>query len=336
MKAHNLDIHPAGDIVALYPGISALADNTLVKRAFDRYEAAANRSKAVYHRYGALSVWLIAASAIYSVAYGIFDLEFPGRFHVSLFFAACAAVALAIQVWFWRARPKNAWLVARYAAERVRSIKFQGFTTVFTAGDAGDLAARADAYYGAALAELESELNGDVAVLRAFKSDEAIDLVDEPAQPASPALYDNARRAFRALRLDYEERFARSAVEALEERGHLWRGSADYLFVTGALLVLVTIVARAYGFDHAVQRVLEFVAVSVFILSASLALLEHASLAAVSEQRYREYGRDLEKVRVQVDAAKLGLRAEIEATERLALRELQEFCTSALLISYRI
>jgi hypothetical protein len=345
VRTHNLDIHPTEDTVAHYPALAPLVNNKSIQDDFDGYEDEAVRKKRAYQTCGKWSVWLIAASALYSVAYSTFGLDFPRQVWISFVFALCGAAGIILQIHIWHRDLKNAWLVARYAAERVRSIKFQAFFLAGLARNDADLALKADEYYRSGLVALRNEINGDIAVLRSFRPHDAINVEEESLEPNSRPLYDSARKAYRVLRLDYQRNFAAAEVEKLKSQGRPKRSLSDNLFVTGAVLVLATIVFKIAGqmgwigegdIVHSAERWLEFLSVSVFILSVTLSILDNASTADVSEQRYDDYRRGLDTVRTEVELAKAPFNDEIRRTEKLALRELQDFCASASLINYRI
>ncbi|MEJ0023012.1 MAG: hypothetical protein WDN76_05915 [Alphaproteobacteria bacterium] len=310
-------------------------------RRFDQHDVQAQRHKKNYRLLGRASVWMIAIGALYSAMWMAFDFAWAEQFSPLVLFGAVAA--LVIQATLWLRESKNHWLRARFAAEQIRSINFQAFHLAAQAKDAADLADLVGTYTRRRLEELARKLNTRLAALREFSPEESLQLEAREGSPANAELYEQARALYRVKRVDYQIDFARDEAEILESSRRPHQAVADYFYITGALLVVMSIGMRVSELwlrnAESLSRFapfVEFATMAVFIVGATLAILEHASIAEASVSRYRNYAFDLENMRTEVKLSGGGLYEEIVRTERLALRELKDFCEQALLISYRI
>jgi len=341
MLRHNQDIRLSEAELAARPLVRALAENGAAIAAFDLHDAKAQTHKKNYRLLGRASVWMISVGALYSAMWMAFDFDWAEKFSPVVLLAA--VVALAIQAMLWLRETKNHWLRARFAAEQIRSINFQAFHLATQAKDAAHLAELVGAYTRRRLDELSRKLNTRLAALREFSPEASLQLDATESPPANLELYEQARSLYRVKRVEYQIDFARDEAEILENSRRPHQAVADYFYITGALLVVISIGMRVGEFwlenAHALSSfapIVEFATMAVFIVGATLAILEHASIAEVSVSRYRNYAFDLEAERAEAKSGSDGLHEEILRAERLALRELKQFCEQALLISYRI
>lgn len=335
MEVHNKDIHPDKDTLELFPKVAFLTNNRFVQNEFDRYELAAVGLKRIYHLCGKLAVWLTTLSAIYSVIFVASGIQFP--LYLSWAAITGAGIALALYAYLLIGRPKAKWLIARFAAERIRSIKFQAFLLV--SGSEEHLESRIDAFCREKLVQLKDELNrGEVAITE-FVPSRVISKGKMEPWTGSPQTLQQARDAYQALRLDYQKGFADAAEYKIIETKAVGRALSDFLFVSGALLVLLVLSEKALGIiaNEKLEIWLEALSVTIFILSAAFSITEKASIAEISKARYYEYATALDHIKIASDAiGAVSLQSEVIQVEELALRELQQFSVSALLTSYRI
>ena len=139
----------------------------------------------------------IAAGAVYSV----FDSIFSVAKDVSNLFSPIAAFfaifGLVIQIWIMVTNQRDEWLKARFAAERLRSIKFQSWLCALSSETKDDLAEKVRKFSSQAVAKLKEELNAGIVCVEGFDPKSAImwtdfaDLkIDSPVQKEARESYE--------------------------------------------------------------------------------------------------------------------------------------------------
>lgn len=335
MEEHNRDIFPKKETVEAYKSIAPLIENKIVNDAFQQRENAANAAKALYHNVGRIAILLVAAGALFTVAEALIIPEGPYVFPLSATFAALSVVGLLLQFYIVLTKQKKNWMINRFAAERVRSIKFYGFSVADFAIDAADLQSRADDFYRKALAQLGNELNAGITALHMFSPSATVGAMESirtgaSSAPANPPFAAEARQAYTDLRVRYQARFASDEVAKLKGEKRLLENTSDLLYLFGACVVVLALGSKFVGW-HTVE--IDFIAVALFIISSSMAILENASLAPDARSRYERYAADSTEIERHGLA---NLSHVVNGMENLALRELDAFCRAAAMISYRL
>lgn len=338
MEIHNRDLTPTEAMADIYSRIAPLIGNALIVQAFGAFETRAVAAKKQYHGLGRLGMALVLVGTFYSIAERLILPDFPGKWFVGAGAIVAGLGGLGLQAFLHFSHAKQKWLLARFGAERVRSIAFQAYPLAHQATDTPALKTAADAFYGKALVELEAELNTGPAALELYAPDKAFapPPCDLP-QPANPDLADLAAKAFVELRLDYQQRFASSEMLRLNTVARIGETVADFLYLAGGgLAVSALIIKFALPEWNLLSAWIDFIAISAFIVGLSKIVFDAASNSVPSRARYRLYVEDLQAIGEDMAEGKLTLIELVRRTERVALTELGQFCASASRISYRL
>jgi hypothetical protein len=336
---HNIDMFPQQAAIDAYPSAAPLIVNSIVNEAFIQHEDAANRAKRTYHNVGRFAILLIALSAVFTLAEALFLPHTTAVGWVSGIFAGLALFGIVLQLTVVFSRQKQRWLMNRFAAERLRSIKFYGFAVADSASNLNDLQRLADEFYRKALAQLANELQAGLPAVERFAPSKAVaamrSLLPERAesQPANEKLSVEARQAYLELRVRYQQTFAAREAARLKTGKRALEISSDLLYLIGAGVVVATLAFRFIGWR---TTEFDFLAVTFFILGLSVAILENASLNPVSQSRYERYAAEAGDVEREIASKRPEFAPTINTMETLALAELDDFCRSASLISYRL
>jgi hypothetical protein len=333
MQEPNRDMFPTPAMLERFKAIRPLLVNEPVDSAFNRHEAISVSAKRLYHRLGLLSILLVAGSAIYSIGE---TLLFPGAASTALSLAIVIASGLGIaaQVYMLAVKLKSRWLVNRFACERLRSLKFQGYAAAATARDAEDLAARLAPFTADGLARLENEINMGIAAFDTFDPNKSVDLPAPGPGPADPALEKMAVEAFRELRIQYQDRFAAAEIHRMREQRRYFHSTADVLYFAGGFLVLLSLLSKVVP-AIPINIWIEFLAVVAFVLSISMDVLDNATLTAPSSSRFQRYREAIAGVENQIRNT-VPLDVFVPQMERVALGELAEFCDASKSVNYRL
>jgi hypothetical protein len=137
----NRDINPSERLVAAYPDLSCLLRNDAISSAFAGFEKLAVRWKRIYVFFGRLSlIAVLLAMVRYDYQITLKNVYGAPPFMAGLA-AAFAATGLFSQALLGLTRAKDRWLATRFAAERLRCLKFQLFAILEEVSDAENLAA---------------------------------------------------------------------------------------------------------------------------------------------------------------------------------------------------
>jgi hypothetical protein len=334
MRQQNRDVFPSAELLALYEPAAVIMKHDALDRRFAQHENNAARAKRSYHYLGRGAVLLVLVSAIFTLAQ-VFGFLPGGNRILAALMAVLGCCGLVIQFYLFVSRSKGRWLLNRFAAERLRSLKFQAFAIVPNCRDAVDLQARVKEFYSAQLVRLEMELNAGEASLGLFSSTDAI--ACRPCEvSANPDLIGAARQAYRELRIVYQRRFAASQIEKLRATERITTSAADFLYLSGAILTVLGLLAFALQYPLATIRLIEFLAAAAFVVGLSKTVLDNASLAEASKSRYEQFLEAIEECDSQLMQDDESFSEIVCQFERLALEELGQFCRAASHISYRL
>lgn len=333
MQVANRDMFPAPEMRARFPSITALLANEPVEAAFNRHEALSVRAKRLYHRLGLASVTLISGSAVYTIAETLLFKDIAPSW-LDIFVTLAAGFGIAAQVYMLAVRLRSAWLVNRFACERLRSIKFQAFALASGAADQTSLSARVADFSAIELAKLAEEVNVGIATFENFVPEKTVTDPEPPATLGDPAIIREATTAYRELRILYQDRFAMSELHRLRENRRFFHSAADLIYFAGAILVLLSLLSKVIP-GIPISEWVDFLAISCFVASLSKLVLDNASLTEPSAARFVRYREDIARVTASIDSG-AGLDEFVPAMERIALGELEQFCDSSKTINYRL
>ncbi|MEO1029639.1 MAG: DUF4231 domain-containing protein, partial [Pseudomonadota bacterium] len=173
MIEHGRDMFPRERILSEYPALEPLLTNSIIDEEFTRRDKLAQEGKKAFHTIGQLAVLLVAGSAIFTMAEALIPDVMPNSFILRLIAVAAAGIGIVLQLYIIFTKQKEKWLLNRYASERLRSIKFQAYQVAHKVEDPTNLKEEVDGFLRRAIADLDHELNGGIAILRSFRSSEA-------------------------------------------------------------------------------------------------------------------------------------------------------------------
>ena len=337
MIEHGRDMFPTPQTVSQFSEIDRLLVNPVIDAPFTARDKAALDAKRQFHRLGQIAVLMIAGSAIFTVADALLPNFVPDSFVLRLIVVSVAGIGILLQLYLIATGQKQKWLLNRYAAERLRSIKFQAYKLAGSVETADALPAALDTFFKRSIAALENELNGGIAVLRTFNAAHALIDVAAPKKPANSALNEAALEAYTELRMQYQSRFAQSEIERFTSRRRLFNSTQDMVYLAAAFFTFLALGAKLiepFGPNIATGG-MEFLAVSFFIIGATEAILDHALLEEQSQSRYEQYARDIDALIQNSKNRRRALPDLVDDMESLSLEELGHFCSAAQKISYR-
>ena len=337
MQQHNRDMFPSEATVALFEAVRPLVVHEKIDKAFLQHEDAAKKHKKTYHNFGRAALALITLAALFTVAEALILPEFAGATELSAAMAFAGAFGVVLQLYILLTAQKKKWLLNRFAAERIRAIKFRAYCVAEGAQDAADLQRRTDAFHTAALAQLENELNAGASAYETFSPTATLRTTEkslpEVQAPANASLTAMAREAYVELRIRYQRMFVADQLSRLRQGKRAADTLADLLYLAGAIVVVATLVLK---FMHHDTHYWDFAAVTLFVGGLSIAILANASLAEESQRRYERYGDDIQDLEAGVAQGRFSMREMSDEMEHLALGELEVFCRAASEISYRL
>lgn len=334
----NRDIDPSRRLASAYPGLCPLIVNTAVSQVFEAYEREARRWKRVY-----VGLGMTALISIF-LAMVLFDFQFSlqGAYRVPRFVSILseivAAVGLVSQIALLTGGVSDRWLVARFAAERVRCLKFQAFALIGQSPDAQTLAAKVDAFFNEQLARLEQEIMGGRSAVEEFSPSELPHAPKIPAPGANSVLMHDGAVVYDSLRLGVQAQHLERQAHACEDRARLPALVSEATFVIGGLMALSQILFIAWSgiLLHAIpmlggltQSWIGFVTLLMFVISAIVAVYQRGSGNEFHMERYKHYAREVRRIRTRANEGGMGLLETVAQMEDVALRELFDFCRDA-------
>lgn len=338
MDIANRDMFPSEATLARFSEIEPLLVNPLLDDAFRRHDARALRGKRLYHRMGRLAMLLIAASAVYTIAFALVLEEGVWTQRLTLVAAICAIVGIVFQTFIVVTRQKEAWLLNRFASERIRSLKFQSFHLGDNARDAAGLLRSVEAFSAQHLSRLENDLNTGMAVLERFSPDAALDTPPPSRLPdADPDMARQSREAYEELRVRYQTNFASGEISKLRGRMRAVTSLQDVMYFAAVAFAILSLGIKVVDIDHNIPTDwVDFMAVTLFVAGATKAIADNALLDEQSQGRYESYLRQLDHASTRAEQDERDLDGLVDAVERVSLNELDLFCQDALRVSYRI
>jgi hypothetical protein len=331
----NRDINPAEDLSVAYPALRPLIFNEPIAKAFAEQEDAANFWKRIYQSSGN-----IALACIF-IAMLVFDYQVTLQSHygasplLAPLSALLVAVGLAAQLVLMIGKIKNRWLSSRFAAERIRCLKFQAFGVVGSSTEA-TLAANVADWTSRNMADLNQELLGGRSAIVEFSPAEALVPLGKPDAHIDQKLIQDASRVYGMLRISVQGQHVTDYLKKAEDRAAVPAMFSEVLFGAGALLTFVQIAVASWStlhpehpnvFSPLTDAWLAFLTLLMFVASAILAVYERGSGFQHEAERYIAYARELRRIRLL--HAEEGVASYLDAVskmEEVALRELHDFC----------
>ena len=321
----------------MYPDILPLLENKSLEQAFQAREEAAVTAKKTYRRFGTLSIILIAIGALYTVTDFYIGVQSSDRFLISLIVTLFAALGFGLQIYLLVANIKQKWLLNRFGAERLRSLKFQAFRVAGKCQTKEQLKTECSKFVSFELERLNNELNAGIASVSRFWPYNIFDEIDSVTETPSPLL-DQARGAYIELRPTMQKYYAASEIERIDMHTQWKRSLSDMFYLVGALLIFVSMASKTAILPMITQYsgAIDFLAISTFVVSLSFAVIEYASMEPQTHERYHQYSSDLEHLLAGKQNADDSFSDFVARTETIVLFELYDFCRRSLKMSYRL
>jgi hypothetical protein len=337
MQTPNRDMFVTESTQRQFKTVAPLIVAPEIDQEFLKRNKAANTAKRRYHRFGQLAIVLVAMSAIFTIAEALILPEFLNNIALKFAAVGMAGTGITLQCILILTKQKQKWLINRFAAERLRSLKFQAFILAQTAQDTKDLQNLVQSFSQKELARLENELNTGIAVLRNFSPVKALTDIAAPAKPKNADLASLAREAYTELRVQYQKNFALSEVTNFSGRRRWFNSTQDMIYLAAAAFTFLSIGIKlagpnVIGID---TGWIDFLAVTLFVLGATEAIMDNALLEEQSQTRFEQYVRDIEEIANGPKLGETNLSRLVLDMERICLNELDVFCRAADRISYR-
>ncbi len=324
----NTDIDPPEVFVAVHPELAFLLDTPAISAQFAAHEQVAAPAKRLYTALGVFSLgaaFLTLSALISTLTLGR-ELENTA---FTMLMGALGVIGIAAQ-WTLLFGPfKRRWLLARFAAERVRCIKFQAFAAL--GADPRERAAVAQAFVQRGLAHLAVELSAGHAALHQFNPEASLGEIGAETAVLSPAELQELKGVYYELRLDYQIKHATGKIREITEERRMPAAGSELAFWGGAAigyldLILAFEPLQRYGAGWESTR--HFFALFLFVSAAILFVLERGRSHNAALERYEDYRFELTRIAGALDRART---AEdfvvcVRQAERTAMRELKAFC----------
>lgn len=325
----NADIDPPEAFIATHPGFASLLLNEPLSALYTRYDAEAVRGKRIYTFLGVYSlatIFITISALIYSLS---LNRSLTQNSIFELIMALVGVSGVVAQLFLLFGPSKRRWLESRFAAERLRAIKYQAFIEAAATGP--DRTAAVSAFMQRELAHLQVELGNTRAAMHDFDPDQVLGEATPVRGEPTPQELQDLKDIYRELRLDYQVGHARRRIEELQQERRLPAAAAEISFWGGAAMGYVDVILameplRPYGMGWEGLR--QFLTLFLFVSSAILFVLERGRGHNSSLERYEDYRFELSRVSWALGRAR---NAEefidcVRQAERVALRELKAFC----------
>src|SRR5437016_2755425 len=138
----NRDMQPSEHLIRAFPQLEPILDNTALLHAFLIHERSAVRWKRVHGLLGRTALLCL----LMGMAFFDYELTLSPLYHVTqiapLAAAVLAGTGVVCQLAMILGKTKERWLIERFAAERLRGIKFHAFALVAQCETPAELAAK--------------------------------------------------------------------------------------------------------------------------------------------------------------------------------------------------
>ena len=340
----NRDINPHAGLAGAYPALESLILNPPVSEAFAAHERGAIRWKRLYvvlGRSALVCILLVMMFSDYSLTLGRL---YPSMESVRLIISLIAGLGLSCQLVLIFGRVKDKWLIERFAAERLRCIKFQAFAMATVSANERELATNVSAFTNERLARLEQELLGGRSALAEFVPSEHSIALHGRKVCGSAELIHAVFAVYDSLRLEVQAQHFGEQARRSESRARTPTFLSELTFGVGALLAFCDVcVATWIGLGHGgkfwtagpTELWFAFFTLLLFISSAVLAVYQRGSAHVADTERYKQYVREIRRIRQHgtPESAEAFLHT-VEQTEQIELRELFDFCRDVSYSSY--
>ncbi|MET0182234.1 MAG: hypothetical protein ABW199_05045 [Caulobacterales bacterium] len=324
----NSDINPPAAFIDSHPDFAALIVNAPLSAQFAVHEAKAVRAKRWYTRVGLFSLAAIFVTiSVLALSLTLWrETALPDWFVILIGWLGLAGFAAQFVLLFGGL--KQRWLLHRFAAERLRSIKFEAFTIAACTG--ANYATHVEAFSRRKIGDFELQLKSEEGLLREFAPERFLDAPAPVTGTLTPSQLDELKSLYQHMRLDYQARHASSMLAKIREEQRLPASASEMSFWAGAALGFIDAFA-ALPFFHWIgegwSEPREFLTLFLFALSAILFVLQRGRSHAAAIQRYDDYSIAVTRTAGALSEARDATEflACVREGEMLALQELKLF-----------
>jgi len=339
----NRDMRVDPEFVAAHRDIRPLLVNEAVERWFWRYDKAAVLWKKIYELVGTLSLVCVTFATLYlgyrvtlGATYGALpELDAAGT--------VLGAVGFFAQLTLVFGKLRDRWLLARFAAERMRCLKYQSFSVLWDAQRSYGLDQAITAYAEVAIAEVRQELRAGRSAIGAFNP--TVALPEWAAhREGDEEVLRQAVRAYDKLRIGVQIEHFDDRIAFAKKNRQSPSAVADWFFVIASLFTLFELALNGVHLvlpdinvpevSPALQPWWWFAVWTLFVGSAVLAIYGQARVQEVDADRYEQYQREMHEIRKLRADDWPSFAARVHAMELVAFRELQDFCRDQKYFGY--
>ena len=333
---YNKDIDPDESEDGPYGKIIHFVKSPSLKAYFDAKEKASSRNKAIYQLGSLIAYALIGVGITASSYLVLVNTQTPPP-NILKAMTLSTLFGSAIQLFLWMGRFKMNWLLARYAAERVRSVKAQLIAEAAFHPSEELTPETAENFVALQLTNIAHALNSGIPALSLTDPKELVQINKNAVD--TYAHYPLVLSAYQTYRVKFQRNFA------LGEKGRLQTNVEEYKGLGTAMILLLAITAAALtsisflgvGEQLGVsQEEFLFASVTLFTISALLTAKQRTSLSEPNLGRYHRYHEDVERLVSESPETASAFRDYVFRMERLAIDELKEFTDDAKLLGARL
>jgi hypothetical protein len=335
----NRDMQPSERLIRTFPQMEPVLDNPAISHAFQIHERSAVWWKRVHGLLGRTALlYLLIGMAFFDYELTLRPLYLVTRI-AALAAAVLAGTGVACQLAMIFVKTKERWLVERFAAERLRCLKFHAFALVAQSETSAELAISVAQFTKEKLARLDQQLLGGRAALIAFSPSELSVSIKAKVARHNEQLVREAHEAYLSTRVEIQVQHFEAQCALSNKRAGSWTFLSEIAFALGGTLAFIQICNAIWnGFGRVESRSgawLAFFALLLFIGSAVLAIYQRGSSHTPDAERYRHYARELRSLKMWTQP----IRAEdflhlVEQTEQIESHELFDFCRDTARSSY--
>lgn len=326
----NRDVNPPSEFTDAYAFLRPVIENELIAAEFAQAEKKAVFWKKVFQGLGYVALGATAA-ALLILAY---QLTLGASDALTLFGAGVGCLGLISQFLFFVLGPRDRWLMQRFAAERIRCLKFQLYAALLLK-PARDIVPLIEGLTERGLANIGVEIRGGIAAIERFSPADVFVDKNEPAGALDPENLQQIKESYQTLRLGVQRQHFLGRVLKLREQQNLPEALAKVGLWTASLAILFDLAWSGYrtffnGAFGDTPKMVQFMTLAIFVLSASIYVYRHGQALEAHIARYQRFGNLLARVEAkwaEVDSAGEILEL-VRQTESLCLQELEAFCST--------
>ena len=333
---YNQDIFVDESIAQNYPSIFHFVKCRPLEERFKSEEKTAIFNKQLF-QWGSMCSLLMIGSGVIASSYYVLIGAPATALPTIKWLSLLVILGSVMQIVLWRTNAKEKWIIARYAAARIRSIKAQLIAQSAFLSNNQLTEEYANKYVKIQLEKLNKDLETQLGVLKIFSADRIVQL-SKKSNEAYPQL-EESKAAYDFFRIVYQSNFAIHEAKNLQDNVENFKGVGLTVFfclaIAGAVVSSLSVFDPSIGFGYSQSQLL-FVSISLFVVSAVMGLASRISLREPNRDRYDKYIKDLEMIKFMMAEDGASFFDKVMEMESLAADELKAFCDDAKNLSGRL